>query len=139
MDYKISIGIGLFVSALILFIGRLINFPISGLILGVVLSSLIAAFIYNPSNKKEVKHRSLRGVGASFFFCLIFSIVLTMYYIPHFSSLLNTADLSLGVSILIIILFTVICGIVFGSLGGSIGATLRDICSVITSKRKNKD
>ncbi|MBE6494280.1 MAG: hypothetical protein E7Z84_06705 [Methanosphaera stadtmanae] len=139
MDYKTSISIGLFVSALILFIGRLTNFPISGLILGVVLSSLIAAFIYNPSNKKEVKHRSLRGVGASFFFCLIFSVVLTMYYIPNFSSLLKTADLSLGVSLLIIFLFTLIGGIVFGSLGGSIGSTLRDICSVVTTERKNKN
>ena len=74
---------------------------------------------------------------SSFLLCLIFSIFLTGYYIPKFSSILGTADISLGLSLVIVLLITVIGGIIIGSFGGSIGSTFRDLVSVIyTEKRK---
>lgn len=138
LDYLTSISIGLFIGSLLLFLGRLLQYPITGIILGVVCSSLIASFLYNPSNKRNPKHRTLRGTTASFLFCLIFSILLTAYYIPRFSTLLGTADISLGVSLLIILLFTVIGGIIIGTIGGSIGSTFRDLFAVVTNENRNK-
>lgn len=137
LDYLTSVSVGLFIGSLILFIGRLFNFPITGVILAIIFSALITSFLYNPSSKKEPKHRSLRGSMASFLLCLIFSIILTIYYIPHFSNVLSTADLSISVSIMIILFITVIGGFVIGTLGGSIGSTFRDLVTVVTSE-KNK-
>ena len=52
-------------------------------------------------------------------------------------SILGTADISLGLSLVIVLLITVIGGIILGSFGGSIGFTFRDLVSVIyTEKRK---
>ena len=131
-DYLTSTIIGLFIGSLVLFLGRLLSFPISGILLAIIISALSASFLYNPSNK-----RNLRGTMSSFLLCLIFSIFLTGYYIPKFSSILGTADISLGLSLVIVLLITVIGGIILGSFGGSIGSTFRDLVSVIyTEKRK---
>lgn len=135
-DYLTSITVGLFIGSLILFMGRILSFPISGLILGIICSSFVASFLYNPSNKRNPKHRSLRGAMSSFLLCLIFSILLTAYYIPKFSSILGTADMSLGISLLIILAFTIVGGLIMGSFGGSIGSTFRDLIAVITSEKR---
>ncbi|MDD6286588.1 DUF5518 domain-containing protein [uncultured Methanosphaera sp.] len=136
MDYETSIIIGLFLGSVILFMGRILSYPITGTLLAIICSALFASFLYNPSNKKNPKHRALRGATSSFLLCFIFSIILTIYYVPRFSSVLGTADLSISLSIGIILLFTIIGGIVIGSLGGSIGSTFRDLVSVITFERK---
>ncbi|WP_455645521.1 DUF5518 domain-containing protein [Methanosphaera sp.] len=136
MDYKTSVIMGIFCGSLILFIGRLINLPITGVLLGIIFSALIASFLYNPSSKKEAKHRALRGASASMILCIVFSIFLTIYYIPRFSSVLNTADLSVSLSIGIILLFTIIGGLLIGSISGSIGSTFRDMFSVINTEKK---
>ncbi len=138
IDYLTSIAIGIFIGSLILFIGRLFNFPITGIILAILISSLIAAFIYNPSNKKETKHRSLRGTGASFILGLLFSTVLIAYYVPKVNNLIGNTDLTLGIAILVIVLITVLGGIVLGSIGGSIGSTFRDMASVISIEKENR-
>ena len=118
-DYLTSTIIGLFIGSLVLFLGRLLSFPISGILLAIIISALSASFLYNPSNKRNPNHRTLRGT------------------IPKFSSILGTADISLGLSLVIVLLITVIGGIILGSFGGSIGSTFRDIVSVIyTEKRK---
>lgn len=135
-NYILSVSIGLFVGSLVLLISRLIGFPITGIILAVVLTSFIAAFLYHPSTKKDPKHRSLRGTSASVLFCLIFSIAFTFYYIPRLGSLYGRTDLSMGVALLLILLFTVIGGIILGTIGGSIGSTFRDLFSVFVSEKK---
>ena len=136
-DYLTSTIIGLFIGSLVLFLGRLLSFPISGILLAIIISALSASFLYNPSNKRNPNHRTLRGTMSSFLLCLIFSIFLTGYYIPKFSSILGTADISLGLSLVIVLLITVIGGIILGSFGGSIVSTFRDLVSVIyTEKRK---
>ncbi|MBE6488213.1 MAG: hypothetical protein E7Z86_05825 [Methanosphaera stadtmanae] len=134
-DYFTSISCGLFISSLILVICRLISYPITGVILALVLSSLLAAFLYHPSKKKTVNHKTIRATGASILFSLIFGIIFIIYYIPRFSSLLSTGDLSLSISILIVLAIVVIGGIIIGSIGGSIGSTFRDIFSLI--KKEN--
>ena len=45
---------------------------------------------------------------SSFLLCLIFSIFLTGYYIPKFSSILGTADISLGLSLVIVLLIGIV-------------------------------
>ena len=136
-DYLTSTIIGLFIGSLVLFLGRLLSFPISGILLAIIISALSASFLYNPSTQINPNHRTLSGTMSSFLLCLIFSIFLTGYYIPKFSSILGTADISLGLSLVIVLLITVIGGIILGSFGGSIGSTFRDLVSVIyTEKRK---
>lgn len=135
MDYLTSVSFGLFVASVILLISRFMSMPITGVILAVVLSAFIASFIYNPNTKKDPKHRSLRGTSASVFFCLIFSIILTMYYIPRLSGVFTTADMSTGVALVIVLLITVIGGVVIGTIGGSIGSTFRDLYSVAVSEK----
>ena len=83
-DYLTSTIIGLFIGSLVLFLGRLLSFPISGILLAIIISALSASFLYNPSNKRNPNHRTLRGTMSSFLLCLIFSIFLTGYYIPKF-------------------------------------------------------
>ncbi|WP_304124840.1 DUF5518 domain-containing protein [Methanosphaera cuniculi] len=136
LDYLTSILIGLFIGSFILFIARLLSYPISGIILAIIIAPLVAAFLYNPSNKKKANHRSLRCTASSIILCFIFSLILATYYIPQFNSLLGSADISASMAILIIIAFTIIGGFLIGSIGGSIGATLRNIVSVITFERK---
>ena len=138
MDYLTSVSCGLFIASLILLISRFMSMPITGIILAIVLSAFIAAFIYNPSTKKDPKHRSLRGTSASVFFCLIFSIILTVYYIPRLSNVFTTADMSTGVALIIILVITVVGGIVIGTIGGSIGSTFRDLYSVAVNEKKSK-
>lgn len=132
LDYLTSIIIGLFIGSFILFIGRIMGYPLSAVILAIIMAPLVAAFLYNPSDKKNVKHRALRCTTSSMILCFIFSIFLVSYYIPKFSSLLMmTNDVSFAMSIIIVLLFTIIGGVVLGSLGGSIGRTIRDVVSVV--------
>lgn len=134
-DYATSICIGLFSGSLILFLGRLLSYPVTGVILAIVASSFIATFIYNPSNKSEPKHRTLRGSLASITLSFIFAVMFTAYYIPKFSSLISSQDFSLGISIILILLFTVVGGLILGSVSGSIASTIRSFISVVSSKK----
>lgn len=136
-NYLTSISIGLFISSLILLISRFMGMPITGLIISIILSAFIASFLYNPSKKKNVNHRTLRGIGASVILCLVFGIVFSFYYIPRFGNLIPSYDISFGISVLLVLVFTVVGGIIVGSLGGSIGSTIRDILSI--AKRENKE
>lgn len=136
INYITSVSIGLFVGSIILLISRIIGYPITGIILAVVLSSFTAAFAYNPSGKKDPKHRSLRGTSASVLFCLIFSVILVFYYIPRLGSLVGSKDITSGVALLLVLIFTVLGGIILGTIGGSIGSTFRDLFSVVKSEKK---
>ena len=49
-DYLTSTIIGLLIGSLVLFLGRLLSFPISGILLAIIISALSASFLYNPSN-----------------------------------------------------------------------------------------
>ena len=80
-DYLTSISIGLFAASLILFICRFISYPITGTILAVLFSSLIAAFIYNPSKKRSANRKTLRATAASILFSIIFGVMFLIYYI----------------------------------------------------------
>lgn len=136
LNYLTSTLIGLFTGSLILFIGRLVSYPITFLILAILIAPLTAAFLYNPSNKKKSEHRTLKCTASSIILCFIFSILLAAYYIPRFNNLLGTADISASMAVIIIVAFTVIGGFLIGSIGGSIGTTLRNIVSVITFEKK---
>lgn len=137
-DYLTSISIGLFVASLILFICRFIGYPITGTIIALLFSSLIAAFIYNPSKKRSVNHKTLRAIAASILFSIIFGIMLLFYYIPRFNSILTTGDMATSLSILLLIAIVLFGGLVIGSIGGSIGSTFRDIFSVINKEKADK-
>ncbi|MDO5852325.1 MAG: DUF5518 domain-containing protein [Methanobacteriaceae archaeon] len=130
-NYLSSISIGIFVSSIILFMSRIVGMPITGIITSILLAPLIAAFIYNPSLKEEVKHRSMRGIGSSFIFSTLLGIIFVVYYIPKVNNLLGSTDLSLTFAILLIALIATIGGILLGAIGGSIGATLRDIVTLL--------
>lgn len=134
-NYITSMVLGVFVASIILLLGRIIGLPITGTLLSIVISAFVTSFLYNPSKKKNNNHTVLRGTSASMIFSLIFSIMLTIYYIPKLS-ILNTADLSIAVSVGIILVITVVCGLVLGTIGGSIGSTFRDLYTVYTSERK---
>ncbi len=135
-SYIASVVTGIFVGSLTLFVGRLIGIPITGVILAIVLSSFIAAFVYNPSSKSKNNHTTIRGASASLIFSLIFSIMLILYYMPRLGSLFGTADISISVSILLILLISFLGGLVIGSISGSIGSTFRDLITVFLSERK---
>ncbi|MEE3324084.1 MAG: hypothetical protein VZR33_02025 [Methanosphaera sp.] len=133
-SYMASVVIGIFVGSLVLLISRLIGIPITGVILAVVLSSFITAFLYDPSSKKN-NHTTIRGASASLLFSLIFAVMLILYYMPRLGNLFGTADVSISVSILIILVIAVIGGLVLGSISGSIGSTLRDLKTVLSSEK----
>lgn len=135
-DYLTSISLGLFIGSLVLFICRLISYPITGTLIAVLLSSMIAAFLYNPSKKRAINNRTLRALAASILFSLFYGIIFLIYYIPRFKSLLTTADMASGVSLIILVLIVLVGGLFLGSIGGSIGSTIRNIFSVI-NKEKN--
>lgn len=134
-DYITSVVIGVFVGSLTLFVSRLLEIPITGVILAILLSSFVTAFVYNPS-KKVNKHSTIRGTSASLIFSLIFAVMLIVYYMPHLGGVFQTADISITVSILIILAIAVIGGLVLGSISGSIGSTFRDLCTIILSEKK---
>ena len=137
-DYLTSISMGLFIGSLILLICRLINYPITGVIIAVLFSSLIAAFIYNPSKKRVVNHKTLRATAASILFSVFFGIMFIIYYIPRFSSTLPSADAASSISILLLVAIVLFGGLILGSIGGSIGSTFRDIFSVINKEKTDK-
>lgn len=134
-SYMASVVIGIFVGSLVLLISRLIGIPITGVILAVVLSSFITAFLYDPSSKNKNNHTTIRGASASLLFSLIFAVMLILYYMPRLGNLFGTADISISVSILIILVIAVIGGLVLGSISGSIGSTLRDLKTVLSSEK----
>ena len=130
-DYLSSISIGVFVSSILLFISRLIGIPITGIVISILLAPLIASFVYNPSIKEEVKHRGVRGIGASFIYSILLGVILVVYYLPKVNTLIGSTDLSLTFAILLIAIITVIGGVFLGAIGGSIGSTLRDIITIL--------
>lgn len=134
-DYITSVVIGIFVGSLTLLLSRIIGIPITGVILAIILSSFITTFIYNPSDKKQYKHSTIRGTSASLIFSLIFAIMLIVYYMPRLGGIFPTADISISVSILIILIIAIIGGLMLGSISGSIGSTFRDLCTVILSEK----
>lgn len=137
-DYLTSISIGLFMASLILFVCRLISYPITGTIIAVLLSSLIAAFIYNPSKKRSVNHKTLRATAASILFSIFFGVMFLYYYIPRFNSILTTGDMASSFSVLLLTVIVLFGGLILGSIGGSIGTTFRDILSVINKEKTDK-
>lgn len=137
-DYLTSISIGLFIASLILFICRFIGYPITGTIIALLFSSLIAAFIYNPSKKRSVNHKTLRAIAASILFSIFFGIMFLFYYIPKFNSILTTGDMATSLSILLMVAIILFGGLMLGSIGGSIGSTFRDIFSVINKENADK-
>ncbi len=138
-DYLTSVCTGIFIGSLLIFLGRILSYPITGLVLGIIFSAFVASFLYNPSNKKHPTHRALRGSTASIILCFIFGIFFTSYYIPRFSSILTTTDVSASVSVLVILALVFFGGLIIGSISGSIGSTIRDLVSVATSRRENKE
>ena len=134
--YLASVVMGIFVGSLTLFVSRLIGIPITGVILAIVLSSFVTAFIYNPSSKSKNVHTTIRGTSASLIFSLICAVMLILYYMPRLGSLFGTADISISVSILLILFIAVIAGLVLGSISGSIGSTFRDLITVLSSEKK---
>jgi hypothetical protein len=136
-NYLASVFVGIFIGSLTLFVSRLIGIPITGVILAIVLSSFVTAFIYNPSSKSKNTHTTIRGTSASLIFSLIFAVMLILYYMPHLGSLFGTADISISVSILIILFIAVIAGLILGSISGTIGSTFRDLITVISSEKKH--
>ena len=130
VDYLTSISIGLFVASLILLVCRFIGYPITGTIVAVLFSSMIAAFI-------SVNHKTLRAIAASILFTIFFGIMFLFYYIPKFNSIITTGDMATSLSILLMVAIILFGGLILGSIGGSIGSTFRDIFSVI--KKENTD
>lgn len=130
-NYITSMILGIFIGSLILVISRIMGLPLSGAILSIVLSAFITSFLYNPSNKKQASHTTMRGTAASVIFSLIFSIMLVMYYMPKLGNLFGTADISITVAILLVLIITIILGLILGTIGGSIGSTFRDLCTII--------
>lgn len=135
-SYLASVVFGIFVGSLTLFVSRLIGIPITGVILAIVLSSFIAAFVYDPSSKSKNDHTTVRGTSASLIFSLIFAVMLIIYYMPRLGSLFGTADISISVSILIILFIALIAGLVLGSISGTIASTFRDLLTVLSSKKE---
>ena len=136
-SYLAAVVLGIFIGSLTLFVSRLIGIPITGVILAIVLSSFVTAFVYNPSSKSKNNHTTIRGTSASLIFSLIFAVMLILYYMPRLGSLFGTADISISVSILIILFIAVIAGLVLGSISGSIASTFRDLITVISSEKKH--
>ncbi|MBE6486951.1 MAG: hypothetical protein E7Z85_08945 [Methanosphaera stadtmanae] len=136
-SYLISVVMGIFVGSVTLFVSRLIGIPITGVILAIVLSSFITAFVYNPSSKSKNTHTTIRGTSSSLIFSLIFAVMLILYYIPRLGSLFGTADISISVSIFIILFIAVIAGLVLGSISGTIGSTFRDLITIVSSEKKH--
>ena len=135
MNYISSVVLGIFIGSVILFASRLLGLPITGVILAIVFSSFVAAFVYNPNAKKKSNHSTLRGVSASVIFSIIFSVMLSMYYIPRLGSIFNTADTSIAVSVGIVLSITLLGGLVLGTISGTIGSTFRDLFSVFKSEK----
>ena len=138
MNYITAVAIGLFVSSLVLLIGRLIGLPITGLLLAILLSALLTSLLYDPSSKKRNDHTTLRGTATSVIFTLLFAIMLTIYYIPKLGNLFSTADISLSVAVGIILVIALFGGIIIGAISGSIGSTFRDLYTVFVSEKSNK-
>lgn len=137
MNYLSSVVMGIFVGSVILFASRIFSMPITGIILAIVFSSFVTAFVYNPTSKKNNTHTTLRGTSASIIFSIIFSLMLTFYYLPKLGTYFATTDLALTASIAIILLITVIGGLIIGTIGGSIGSTFRDLYTVYLSEKNN--
>lgn len=134
MNYISSVALGIFVGSVVLFVSRLMGIPITGVVLAIVLSSFVAAFVYNPSAKKKSNHSTLRGVSASVILSIMFSIMLSLYYIPRLGNIFNTADTSIAVSVGIVLAITLFGGLVLGTISGTIGSTFRDLFSVVKSE-----
>lgn len=134
-DYITSVVIGVFVGSVTLFVSRLIEMPITGIVLAILLTSFVTAFVYNPS-KKQYKHSTIRGTSASLIFTLIFAIMLIVYYMPRLGNLFPSVDLSVTASILLILAIALLGGLVLGSISGTIGSTFRDLCTLIFLEKK---
>jgi len=134
LDYLTSMSIGLFMASIVLILGRLTGYPITGTILAVTLAAFITSLLYNPGQHRRPKHSAIKGTSASLILSLIFGVFMTLYYIPRFSRVLSS-DMSTGVSILVILAICLIGGIIIGTISGNIGSTFRDVYSLIPRKK----